>query len=86
MDIYSILAHPMRRKLLHILEEEGFIPYTELMVKLGIEQTGQLNFHLKKLNTLVSKDKKSYYLTDDGKRVLRILGLNKRILSGEEIE
>ncbi|GAJ17741.1 unnamed protein product, partial [marine sediment metagenome] len=37
-------------------------------------------------NNLVSKDKKSYYLSDDGKRVLRILGLNKRILSGEEID
>lgn len=86
MDIYSILAHPIRRKLLYLLEENGFISYTELMVKLGIEQTGQLNFHLKKLNNLVSKDKKSYYLTDDGKRVLRILGLNKRILSGEEID
>ena len=60
MNIYSILAHPIRRKLLYLLEEEGFIPYTDLMVKLGIEQTGQLNFHLKKLNNLVSKDKKSY--------------------------
>ncbi|NVM43974.1 MAG: hydrogenase iron-sulfur subunit [Candidatus Lokiarchaeota archaeon] len=86
MDVYSILAHPMRRKILYLLEEGGFIPYTELMVKLGVKQTGQLNFHLKKLNNLVSKDKKSYYLTDDGKRILRMIGLNKRILSGEEID
>lgn len=69
-----------------MLDKEGYIPYTELMEKLGLDQTGQLNFHLKKLGSLVSKDNKSYYLTEDGKRVLKILNLNDRILSGEEIE
>ncbi|NVM35025.1 MAG: hydrogenase iron-sulfur subunit [Candidatus Lokiarchaeota archaeon] len=86
MDIYSILSHPFRRKILLLLEKEGYIPYTDLMEKLGLETTGQLNFHLKKIGSLIGKDKKSYFLTEDGKRVLKILNLNKRILSGEDID
>ncbi len=86
MDLYSILSHEFRRKILLLLEKEGYISYTDLMVKLGLDQTGQLNFHLKKLGSLINKNNKSYYLTEDGKRVLRILNLNKRILSGEEID
>ncbi|MFX1573863.1 MAG: hydrogenase iron-sulfur subunit [Promethearchaeota archaeon] len=86
MDIYSVLSHPFRRKILLLLEKAGYIPYTELMEKLGLETTGQLNFHLKKLSSLIDKDKKSYFLTEDGKRILKILNLNKRILSGEYID
>lgn len=86
MDIYSILSHPFRRKILLLLEKEGYLPYTYLMEKLGLETTGQLNFHLKKIGSLIGKDKKSYFLTEDGKRVLKILNLNKRILSGEDID
>ncbi|MFX0081160.1 MAG: hydrogenase iron-sulfur subunit [Candidatus Hodarchaeota archaeon] len=86
MDIYTILSHPFRRKILFLLEKEGYIPYTDLMEKLGLETTGQLNFHLKKIGSLINKDKKSYFLTEDGKRVLKILNLNKRILSGENID
>ncbi|MFX0035221.1 MAG: hydrogenase iron-sulfur subunit [Candidatus Hermodarchaeota archaeon] len=86
MDIYSILSHPFRRKILLLLEKEGYIPYSDLMERLGLDTTGQLNFHLKKIGSLIGKDKKSYYLTEDGKRVLRIISLNKRILSGEDID
>jgi len=86
MDIYSILSHPFRRKILLLLEREGYLHYTDLMEKLGLETTGQLNFHLKKIDSLIGKDKKSYFLTEDGKRVLKILNLNKRILSGEDID
>ncbi|MFX1328415.1 MAG: winged helix-turn-helix domain-containing protein, partial [Promethearchaeota archaeon] len=63
MDIYSILSHPFRRKILLLLEKEGYIPYTDLMERLGLETTGQLNFHLKKIGSLIGKDKKSYFLT-----------------------
>ena len=86
MDIYSILSHPFRRGILLLLENEGYIPYTVLMERLGLETTGQLNFHLKKIGSLIDKDKKSYFLTEDGKRALKILNINKRILSGEDID
>ncbi|MHA1669937.1 MAG: hydrogenase iron-sulfur subunit [Promethearchaeota archaeon] len=86
MDIYSVLSHPFRRKILYLIEREGYIQYTEIMERLGLDLTGQLNFHLKKLGSLIGKKKKSYYLTEDGKRILNILNLNDRILAGEEIE
>ncbi|MHA1857703.1 MAG: hydrogenase iron-sulfur subunit [Promethearchaeota archaeon] len=86
MDIYSVLSHPFRRKILQYLEKEGYISYSDLMEKLGVDSTGQLNFHLKKLGSLVNKDNKHYFLTEDGKRILKILSLNKRILSGEDID
>ncbi len=86
MDIYSILSHPFRRKILFLLEKEGYIPYTELMEKLNLDTTGQLNFHLKKIGSLIGKDNKAYFLTEDGKRVLKIINLNKRILAGEFID
>jgi len=86
VDIYSILSHTFRRKILLLLENEGYISYTDLMERLGLETTGQLNFHLKKIGSLIDKVQKSYFLTEDGKRVLKILNINKRILSGEDID
>lgn len=85
-DVYEVLSHPLRQKLLQILEKEGYVSYSDLMQKLGLETTGQLNFHLKKLGTLISKDKKSYFLTEDGKRIIRLMDINKRLLAGEDIE
>jgi len=86
LEIYAILAHPLRQKLLHILDREGYVSYSDLMEKLGLETTGQLNFHLKKLGNFIAKDKKSYYLTEDGKKIIKILELNQRVLAGESIE
>jgi len=85
-DVYEVLSHPLRQKLLQILDKDGYVSYSDLMAKLGLETTGQLNFHLKKLGTLISKDKKSYYLTEDGKRIIRLMDINKRLLAGEDIE
>ncbi|MBY9002932.1 MAG: hydrogenase iron-sulfur subunit [Candidatus Lokiarchaeota archaeon] len=86
MEVYSTLSHPFRRKILYLLDREGYIKYSEIMEKLGLDLTGQLNFHLKKLGSLIGKERKSYYLTEDGKRILNIMNLNNRILAGEEIE
>ncbi|MHA1753773.1 MAG: FAD-dependent oxidoreductase [Candidatus Helarchaeota archaeon] len=86
MDIYSILSHPLRRKILYILDKEGYLQYTELMERLGLETTGQLNFHLKKLGTLINKDNKSYFLTKEGKMIVKLMNLNEMLISGEDIE
>jgi heterodisulfide reductase subunit A len=85
-ELYSILSHEFRRKILHLLEKEGFVQYSDLMDRLGLELTGQLNFHLKKLGSLIGKDKKSYFLTEEGKRALQIISLNEKIIKGEDIE
>ncbi|NVM52895.1 MAG: hydrogenase iron-sulfur subunit [Candidatus Helarchaeota archaeon] len=86
IDIYTILAHPLRQKLLQIVEKEGYISYSDLMEKLGLETTGQLNFHLKKLGNLLGKEKKAYYLTEEGKKIMQIFNINKRLLEGEDLE
>jgi len=86
LDIYSILSHPFRRQILLLLEKEGYVAYTNLMEKLDLDATGQLNFHLKKLGSLIAKERKSYYLTEDGKRIMQIMNINTRILEGEDIE
>ncbi|MBN2151516.1 MAG: hydrogenase iron-sulfur subunit [Candidatus Lokiarchaeota archaeon] len=87
MDIYEVLSHPIRRKLLLILEREGYLKHSELMDKLAIDKTGILNFHLKQLDELVSKETKTkaYCLSEMGKAVIRIIDLNERLLKGEEL-
>ena len=60
--------------------------YSDLLKELNIETTGQLNFHLTKLGNLITKDGKAYRLSEDGKTVIRIMELNEKILSGEEVE
>ncbi len=60
--------------------------YSDLLRELNLETTGQLNFHLNKLGSLITKDGKAYRLSDDGKTVIRIMEINEKLLSGEEIE
>lgn len=60
--------------------------YSDLLRELNIETTGQLNFHLNKIGSLITKDGKAYRLSDDGKTVIRIMEINEKLLSGEEIE
>ena len=86
LEIYNILSHPLRKQILLILEREGYIQYSELLDQLKLETTGQLNFHLKKLGGLIRKDKKSYSLSAEGKRIIKIMNLNEMLMSGEEIE
>lgn len=85
-DVYGVLAHKIRLKLLEILYREGYVSYSDLKDKLGLETTGQLNFHLKKLDRYLKKDKKSYTLSEDGKLVMQILEVNKKLLEGQDIE
>ncbi|MHA1798129.1 MAG: FAD-dependent oxidoreductase, partial [Candidatus Helarchaeota archaeon] len=86
MDMYNILSHPLRRQILLILDREGYIHYTDLLDLLKLETTGQLNFHLKKLGNLIKKDKKSYSLSNEGKRIIKIMKFNEMLMAGEEIE
>ncbi|MEM2145907.1 MAG: hypothetical protein QW279_11135, partial [Candidatus Jordarchaeaceae archaeon] len=86
IDIYNVLGHPLRRKILLLLEKEGYMQYSDLLKELNIETTGQLNFHLTKLGNLITKEGKAYKLSEEGKTVIKIMELNEKILSGEEIE
>ncbi|MBS7631009.1 winged helix-turn-helix transcriptional regulator [Candidatus Bathyarchaeota archaeon] len=58
--IFAALKHPVRRKILRILNESP-CTYTRLLNSLGIE-TGFLNYHLENLNELVTKDESGKYI------------------------
>jgi len=67
-SLHRILSDPTRRNILELLAEKNELSYTEIMSLLRITNTGRLNYHLKALNVLVSKDDQGRYsLTERGK-------------------
>jgi hypothetical protein len=69
--IFSALKHPIRRKILKMLEVAP-ATYTEMMNALGIE-TGLLNYHLESLSALLAKnDEGKYHLSDFGEAALSL--------------
>ena len=69
--IFSALKHPIRRKILKMLEMAP-ATYTEMMNALGIE-TGLLNYHLENLSALLAKnDEGRYHLSDFGEAALSL--------------
>jgi len=65
-EIFSALKHPIRRKILKMLEVDNHT-YTSLLNGLGIE-SGLLTYHLENLGSLIGK-------TDDGKYRVSEFGL-----------
>jgi len=69
--IFSALKHPIRRKILKMLEMAP-ATYTEMMNALGIE-TGLLNYHLENLSALLAKnDEGRYHLSEFGEAALSL--------------
>ncbi len=76
--IFESLANPVRRKILEVLDNEGPLPYTELMRRCGIRDSRTLKHHLEKLGPLVAKNRGgTYVVTKLGSRVLRFVELLK---------
>ncbi len=74
-EIFSALKHPIRRRILKMLESEPHT-YTALLNGLGID-TGLLNYHLDSLGSLIRKDEEGMYrISDFG---LAAIGLTRRI-------
>ena len=73
-SLHKILKDETRSKIILLLDEKGSISYTDLMETLGFLTTGLLNYHLKTLGDLVSKDESGQYiLTEKGKLASRLL-------------
>ncbi len=73
-SLHKILKDETRRKVVLLLDQKGSLSYTDLMEELGFLTTGLLNYHLKVLSDLVSKDPESrYILTDKGKLAAKLL-------------
>ncbi len=73
-SLYKILKDPTRRRILSALNERGSLAYVEILGLLEIEHTGKLNYHLKQLGDLISKDNEGRYgLTEKGKLAVQVL-------------
>lgn len=65
-EVFTIVAHPLRRKILQALFETKSITFTTLSVEWELV-TGTIYHHLKILGSLVYKDEQNiYHLTEEG--------------------
>jgi len=77
-ELFEALGHPARIRILQLLAGSP-MGFSEMKRALDIESSGQLQFHLGKLNGLVkSTPEGSYALTDEGKEALRIVAVQPR--------
>lgn len=73
-SLHKILKDETRMKTVLLLSQKGALSYTDLMDELGIISTGMLNYHLKVLGDLLTKnDLGQYSLTERGKLAARLL-------------
>jgi DNA-binding HxlR family transcriptional regulator len=73
-SLHKILKDETRRKTILLLSERGAISYTDLMEELGIVSTGMLNYHLKVLSDLLTKNEAGQYaLTEKGTLASKLL-------------
>jgi len=73
-SLHKILKDETRRKIILLLNDKGSLSYTDLMDTLGIVSTGTLNYHLKVLGDLLTRNEAGQYmLTEKGKLASRIL-------------
>jgi hypothetical protein len=73
-SLHKILTDTTRRSILELLSEKQTLSYTEIMTLLQVTNTGRLNYHLKALGNLVSKDDDGKYrLTERGQLAVSLL-------------
>ncbi|MFQ6050691.1 MAG: RDD family protein [Candidatus Hydrothermarchaeota archaeon] len=83
-DIFKTLSHPIRRSIIELLHENTELSYTEMLSTLKID-TGQLNFHLRKMRGLCkTTGQGTYILTDKGKIAYNVIKEIKKI-SDEQV-
>jgi len=86
-SLHKILKDETRRKIVLLLNERESLSYTELLEALGIGSTGRLNYHLKVLGELITKNEVGQYLlTEKGKLASRLLQEFKEKKSQSQIE
>jgi hypothetical protein len=73
--LHKILKDGTRVKILELLNNRDSLSYSELLLQSGITNTGRLNYHLKILGDLVTKDQETgkYSLSEKGKLALEFL-------------
>lgn len=69
-----------------ILDDEHLIIYNALLSKQELEETGVLNYHLKKLSNFVEKSQEFHQLTFAGQDAMRLMVVKDQIMSGKSID
>ena len=59
-ETFEAISHPLRIKILELLAKRP-MSFSELKKELGIRSSGKLDFHLKKLGSLITMDEKGKY-------------------------
>jgi len=72
-DLFEILAHDIRRRIIKLVYERIEVSYTEILNTLGVSD-GLLNFHLRKMSGVLEKtDRGTYILTSRGKQLYKLI-------------
>ena len=72
-ELFEKISHPTRVKILKLLEVSP-LNFSQLKKKLGIESSGNLDHHLKKLGDLIYLDSDGLYkVSDEGKEAMRAI-------------
>jgi Sec-independent protein secretion pathway component TatC/DNA-binding transcriptional ArsR family regulator len=72
-EVFEAIGHSTRIRILQALSERP-LTFSELKKAVGIESSGHLEFHLRKLVHLIRTDQTgAYVLTDDGREAVRII-------------
>jgi hypothetical protein len=73
-SLHKVLKDETRQKIILLLNEKGSLGYTELLDATETGSTGLLNYHLKVLGDLLTKNESGQYmLSEKGKLASRIL-------------
>ena len=73
-SLHKTLSDTTRRSILELLVEKDSLTYTDMMTLLQVTNTGRLNYHLKALGSLISKDEGGRYrLTEQGRQAANLL-------------
>jgi len=73
-SLYKVLKDENRRRIILLLQEKGSLSYVDLMKALGVVNTGKMNYHLKVLGNLLSKNENGQYiLSEKGVLASRLL-------------
>jgi DNA-binding NtrC family response regulator len=81
MDIdcaLSTMANPIRRQIIHMIEQNQSMRFMEITRTLGIEDHTKVNFHLKVLKEseyICQDGDKAYIVTDKGNKILSCLSI-----------
>ena len=73
-SLHKTLRDATRRSILELLSERGTLAYTDVMTLMAVTNTGRLNYHLRALNGLITKDTDGRYrLTEKGQLACNML-------------